>query len=391
MRFHHLIPGLTKITRLTASLANSLGVSRTFNRRNLEHYWYPLWCRLLIDLVADCPNLIVCPQFPVWVILREDDDDGLDDDASEGDHDEDVAPTAAELEEDAAQEQRRVARALKKARNRAKQADREHREKRATRGAASASPSAPSKKFSVSKRAPRVSGASSGATVPGKDATGVVVDFAIVHVTAETIKAKSKAEKRYGGWRITTENVPLLVEIKRRPKRHLSGAALKNAIGDKIEEGIDDIIIQAAYVFATRPHILKIRAIVAAGPFWTSAILVRNKHFDRQAIIPEQDRNFVASEEGAVAPHWTIPLELYTKASDKRLQAIRKHMKDLGPHSEDVEDVAGEDEEDVEDEDIEIGEVEEGHRTDDDMPPEWEGEEEGATEEDGMDVDDWDA
>jgi len=47
-----------------ARLETSYAFSRTFNPRNLEFLWYPLWCQTLFDLVASVPNLIVAPQFP---------------------------------------------------------------------------------------------------------------------------------------------------------------------------------------------------------------------------------------------------------------------------------------------------------------------------------------
>lgn len=52
--------------RYKAMLETSLAFSRIHNPRNIEYFWYSLWYQTLSDLVADIPNLVVAPQFPLW-------------------------------------------------------------------------------------------------------------------------------------------------------------------------------------------------------------------------------------------------------------------------------------------------------------------------------------
>jgi len=33
--------------------------------------WYPLWCHTLTDLISDLPNVIVAPQYPLYVTQDE--------------------------------------------------------------------------------------------------------------------------------------------------------------------------------------------------------------------------------------------------------------------------------------------------------------------------------
>jgi hypothetical protein len=79
-------------------LETSYAFSRTFNSRNLEFYWYPLWCHTLFVLVENVPNLIVAPQFPLWFVMQNDQLEGADD----GDDPEEVDERAVQGEEDVA-------------------------------------------------------------------------------------------------------------------------------------------------------------------------------------------------------------------------------------------------------------------------------------------------
>ncbi|KAG1720481.1 hypothetical protein EDB19DRAFT_1964635 [Suillus lakei] len=67
-----ILPGRVNnpVMRYKAILETSLAFSRTFNSRNIEFPWYALWNQTLCDLVADVPNLIVTPQFPVCIAAQ---------------------------------------------------------------------------------------------------------------------------------------------------------------------------------------------------------------------------------------------------------------------------------------------------------------------------------
>lgn len=162
-----------------ARLETSYAFSRTFNPRNLEFLWYPLWCQTLFDLAASVPNLIVAPQFPVWIIRHHDNEH---EDANEGDDPE-------EIEEIQGEEQH----------NEPEEGDYED-------GAGDIS---------------------FASTVPEKKAEGVLVDFAILSLRAVP---QPKEKLRYGGWRITGASVCLLVELKRFVNRSLKDDELNQDI-----------------------------------------------------------------------------------------------------------------------------------------------------------------
>ncbi|KAG2142980.1 hypothetical protein DEU56DRAFT_754573 [Suillus clintonianus] len=109
----------------------------------------------LSDLVADIPNLIVAPQFPVWFVPEHDEHEDEDD----GDDPEMIV----ELKVEKSQEEGGVG----------------------------------------------VGNTSMASTVPERDAKSVIVDFVILHLKA-VAQPQSDPE-----WRITTANIGLLVEVKR--------------------------------------------------------------------------------------------------------------------------------------------------------------------------------
>ncbi|OAX31899.1 hypothetical protein K503DRAFT_870435, partial [Rhizopogon vinicolor AM-OR11-026] len=85
--------------RYKAILETSFAFSYTFNPRNLEYHWYPLWNQTLSDMVSDVPNVIVAPQYPIWFVPQDDevgnederdkdDDKEYEDDGSGGDPEE---------------------------------------------------------------------------------------------------------------------------------------------------------------------------------------------------------------------------------------------------------------------------------------------------------------
>lgn len=170
-----------------ARLETSYAFSRTFNPRNLEFLWYPLWCQTLFDLAASVPNLIVAPQFPVWIIRHHDNEH---EDANEGDDPE-------EIEEIQGEEQH----------NEPEEGDYED-------GAGDIS---------------------FASTVPEKKAEGVLVDFAILSLRAVP---QPKEKLCYGGWRITGASVCLLVELKRFVSRSLVKQAGYLFIKDKAKDSV---------------------------------------------------------------------------------------------------------------------------------------------------------
>jgi hypothetical protein len=72
-------------------------------------------------------------------------------------------------------------------------------------------------------------------TIAEKHPEGVIVDFAILKLTAVT-QPQPESKSRYGGWRITATSVGLLVEVEWFASRSRTGQTLKAAILENIME-----------------------------------------------------------------------------------------------------------------------------------------------------------
>ncbi|KAI0054397.1 hypothetical protein BV25DRAFT_1922718 [Artomyces pyxidatus] len=277
------IPGITAFTHFVAKLARSLAFSRTVNPRNLEHYWYPLWCRLLVDLVHDTPNLLVYPQFPLWIV---DHPHEAQEPEQDFDGDEVLSPSAQDLEQDESREQR--AEEEFNARDERAVRGRKAKETRKTSSIHSEQGHGDdgSSEEEVGELVDTVdhedeggppptaerrgSDAQSGNSLPAPNTKGRVADFAIVHVEAAPSNVHPA---RYGGWRISKESVPLLVEIKRGPSRHLKGAPLEEAPAANMLTAKQAVLTQATFAFLSHTELQSIKAIAAAGPYWSSATI----------------------------------------------------------------------------------------------------------------------
>ncbi|KAG2363224.1 hypothetical protein BDR07DRAFT_1483940 [Suillus spraguei] len=217
--------------RYKAILETSFAFSRTFNPRNIEYCWYALWDQTLSDMVADVPNLIVAPQFPVWVVPGAADEE----DENDGDNPEEIVQMKEQPEE-AAQEG---------------SSDQTDDEKEGEN---------------------EVGNISFASTVPQKDAKGVLVDFAILNLMAV---AQPLHTERYGGWRITAASVGLLIEVKRFPSRSLEAEDQKSEIIERINEAREDVVQQAGYLFLHDTKMNSVMAIAAAGPYWSGTTIYR--------------------------------------------------------------------------------------------------------------------
>ncbi|KAG2113805.1 uncharacterized protein F5147DRAFT_679896 [Suillus discolor] len=284
---------LPRKTRLETSYA----FSRTFNSRNIEFYWYPLWCQTLFDLVAGVPNLIVAPQFPVWIIEHNDQVEGADD----GDDPEEVE----ELEKPA-QGEHTGAGGMQVLDNDVDDEDHE----------------------------PEVGAGdiSFASTIPEKDARSVLVDFTVVRLTAVP---QPEEKSRYGGWRITAANACLLVEVKRFASRSLKDDELDEDIKFHIDEARADILVQAGCVFLQDETKDSVMAIAAAGPYWSGATIHRDDVRDTMDHLSNSDPSYRPSGEQLLdrVPKWNKILRLdgasSTVASEARLRTICKKMREM--------------------------------------------------------------
>ncbi|KAG1812584.1 uncharacterized protein BJ212DRAFT_1301553 [Suillus subaureus] len=287
---------LPRKTRLETSYA----FSRTFNSRNMEFYWYPLWCQTLFDLVAGVPNLIVAPQFPVWIVEKNDQLEGADD----GDD-----PAEVEEFERTVQGEQAAAGGMQVPSNNVEE--------------------------EVGDYEPEVGAGdiSFASTVPEKAAKSVLVDFAIVGLTAVPL---SEEKRRYGGWRITVANACLLVEVKRFASRSLKDDELDADIKVHIDEARLDLVVQAGYLFLQDETKDSIMAIAAAGPYWSGATIHRSDVEFTMDVLSSNDPSYQPPGEQLSdrEPKWNKILRLdgasSTVASEARLRTICKKMREIG-------------------------------------------------------------
>ncbi|KAG2129093.1 hypothetical protein DEU56DRAFT_915217 [Suillus clintonianus] len=285
-----ILPGRENdpVMRYKTILETSFAYSRTFNPRNIEYYWYSLWAQTLSDLVADMSNLIVVPQFPVWFVPEDDDHE----DEEDGDDPEEIVrkdPDSKEMEASP------------------RQADGDDEEE----GGGGAG------------------NVSVAFTIPEKDAEGVIVDFAIVHLKA-VAQPQPKYRIRYGGWRITEANIGLLVEVKRFVSRSLTGQELHDRIHVRVAEATIDLVEQAAHLFIQDENMNSVLALAAAGPYWCSVKIYRNNVKKAMHLIRAKDPSYRPKEHPSDPKlNWNVILRVDLARSRDRLHTIYNALKEM--------------------------------------------------------------
>jgi len=286
--------------RYKAILETSFAFSYTFNPRNLEYHWYPLWNQTLSDMVSDVPNVIVAPQYPIWFVPQDDevgnederdkdDDKEYEDDGSGGDPEEVPIVSEGEL-----------------------------------------LPGEGTAVLEDDNDGEDMGEVSFALTVPEKDARGVIVDFAVINLGGVPLKQPG-GKMRYGGWRITAANIGLLVEIKSFVSRRLTSAELEKEIGAEIPVACDDIVKQAAYLFLQDPNKESVLAIAAVGHWWCNTKINRGDVNHIMQLLAEKDPSFQVNFGPAVVPlKWTKVLRLGVAPSNDRLRTIYNSLKSIG-------------------------------------------------------------
>lgn len=310
-------PGTNVITTLRGILARCLGYSRTFNTRNLEHYWYPSWNHTLVDLTADNPRLVVAPQFPLYISpdqeLEEPDHDvdeeldeseeggGIDDDGPwidgaagfrDGDDNEDEgdADNTDDVEQPLLYD----------------------------------APSDDSDELMADVSF------STASTTPEAKALTRVTDFAILHITYQDNAAFPRP---YEGYRVDQLKVPLILEEKRFPSRSLIGDAFTDKLQAKVREAQQAAVFQAALLFREFPAMELVMVIAASGPYWTNTVFRRapNSHLSADEFKKVMRISDYAELYRTVDHRrWSIPLRLNTAASTRRFRAIHNNLAGLG-------------------------------------------------------------
>ncbi|KAG1795594.1 hypothetical protein EV424DRAFT_1446701 [Suillus variegatus] len=282
------------VVQYKAILATSLAFSRTLNSRNVEYLWYPLWNQILYELVADIPNLVLAPQFPVWFVPDDDEDD---EDENDGDDPEEIIQPPEEQPTKEAPENQNN--------------QNEHEDDEAAEAAAG--------------------DISFASTVPQKNAEGVIVDFVILHLKA-VAQPQPELKTRYGGWRITAASVGVLIEVKRFVSRSLAGENQTTEILSRIMEACSDLIDQAACVFLRNPNTDSVLAIATAGPYWRGATIRPINVRKAMHRISAKDPSYQAPGEQSPDKniHWNDILRVDHPRSRDRLQTIYRSLKKMG-------------------------------------------------------------
>ncbi|KAF9229878.1 hypothetical protein BU15DRAFT_84397 [Melanogaster broomeanus] len=262
-------PGNPQTNAFKAVLAKSLAFSRTYNNRNLHHMWYPYWSLTLVDLVADCPNLVVAPQYPLYFFRR-----GYRS-VDAGDHTAIADPRAEPLIMSVEPED----------------------------------DSDSSMDFDHDL---------SFSTTPGR------------RVSAVYATPYPQAIQRYGGWRITEMSVPLLVEEKRFTDRSLDGDDLMKGIMHYITEAMDQLQRQAAHLFLADSEAESVMVIGACGPYWSNMTIRRDDvHELMDSLAKKLPKNLIP--RNAFSPDWSVPLRLDIPQSNARLRTVYNNLRMLGP------------------------------------------------------------
>ncbi|KAH7929972.1 hypothetical protein BV22DRAFT_1028940 [Leucogyrophana mollusca] len=284
------LPGFTPKSARKGVLAKTFGFSRDWNKRNLEAHWYAFINHGLIDLTADLPNFIVCPQFPIYV-TQEYLDELLaqghleDENALEGEDFEEgveVPPAAGPILHAAYRED-----------------DQSTVEILANLSNSTAS------------------------TQPEPTAKGVITDFAVLCIDALPVK---KPTARNGGYGIRSLIIPLIVEQKRYTSRTTTGDAAQAGLTVLLQEAMYDVVWQAAHLFLQYKDQEWIVVIATSGPYWSNATLTRANVAQEMAMIEQ------SAESHAIAGQpiaWTKAIRMDLASSRDRLRTIHKKLSGL--------------------------------------------------------------
>lgn len=239
------MPFLTDISHhntLKFQLSKSFCSSFRFNPRNLERPWYGLWCQILTDLVDKFDNMIVVPQFNLWVLPDEEDSDSED----EGD-------AGARTVGDDSVDELDLFLPVRD-------------------GDEADEPAVEECEDEVGNTT-----TDSVRTMPDGAAANLFPDFAIIHLLARRLPPSHSRFLQLHGLQIVHECCPVLLEIKRSPKRSLTGEQLTQVVLITLMEARQDLGIQCHYLFKRYPHAMTTVAIAASGDFWTYKLVHRHE------------------------------------------------------------------------------------------------------------------
>ncbi|KAF8907137.1 hypothetical protein CPB85DRAFT_1527129 [Mucidula mucida] len=261
-------PRLWTLALVRAAFSIALAYSYTFNIRNVEYYWYPLWNHILLDIIPpDRPDLVVAPQFLLWIDPSihmdeaEDPEPPAGKDSSSNSHSNTDERDASDLldEDDGDFEDEPT----------------------------------------LSYRT----------TAASSEASAQLVDFAIAHLIMTPTEPDSPPihpDRSKPHWVIADREIPVLVEIKRfTSRRHPENFGVWD-LERLFFAAKEQLVTGAAHVFA-QTDAQEVRVIAAVGPWWTNRTFRR--HPDAQPTrLSDEDLQFYLKEgnTGAYLSAWAL-------------------------------------------------------------------------------------
>jgi len=275
-----------------ARIARAFAASYLWNRRNLEGHWYGRSDQVWHDLTNPFPNMIVVPQYPLWLtgdLEDQEDDEGVD----EGDTDNDEERDADEKVARSSGQNELASRAM----IRVEPDDQNCVEAEATED--------------------------SLITIPEPNSAELFPDFVILHFRTRPLRPDHPRFLQLAGIRITHECCPIIIENKRMPRRRTDIALIDGSFNDDLEEhiyeAIDDLETQCAYAFKKYRHALSIIAVAVAGDYWCHVSVPFN-------LVPPVDDEYTLVDSKWNTLVWPAAVAFGTSESDARLAELRSAL-----------------------------------------------------------------
>ncbi|KAF8146148.1 hypothetical protein K438DRAFT_1991103 [Mycena galopus ATCC 62051] len=259
----------TPASTVRLSLGASLARSHTFNPRNLEYDQYAMWLEKLLDLRGDLSQVLIQPQFCVWLsetmmkeLAAEEDQEGaVDIDDEDEDDEEDAENPMA-----------------------------------------------------------NTSNVSDVLTLHEPNVHMRLVDLAVLFLLAEQSVGPFPAtqDRIYRIPRIIKVIVPVLLELKRAPSRKLNNQLLPKVLVTKIRAAKIQVVEQAQYLFASSiygPHQSQVTLVAAAGPYFSITTV------SADSVSAPTGRRQLQVGEG-----WSDVMEVTSVSGENELEATRRTL-----------------------------------------------------------------
>jgi hypothetical protein len=270
-----------------ARIAKSFAASYLRNRRNLEGPWYGRSAQVWHDLTSTFPNMIVVPQYPLWLSEVDQGDEDSDSD-SDGDEERDADETAGIRNHQVADQLVGC-----------KDADDDDDDQNCVEANTTED---------------------SLITIPEHNAASLFPDFVILHFRTKPLRPNHPRFVQLAGIRITHECCPIIVENKRMPTRRTDAALFDKPFYDDLErrlfEAIDDLELQCAYAFKKYRHALSLIAVAVAGDYWCHLSVPFN------VVCPVDDEYTLVNSDWKTLK-WPPAVSFGTVESDRRLRELR--------------------------------------------------------------------